>query len=104
MRWVNCLSAVVMAASVTAFADEGQDLFVEKCAMCHREGGMGTMQLSTRFEGEQAWLENRENLNKDFVEFVVRNGLGIMFSISKAEVSDPQLARIADYLSTKPTE
>jgi len=96
--------AMALGASINAVADqetnmsEGEALFVEKCAMCHRAMGMGTWQLEQRYSKEQAWLENRESLPPAFVKHVVRNGLGIMFSISRAEVSDPQLELIADYL------
>ena len=78
---------------------DGAALFNEKCAMCHREMGMGTWQLQRRYDGDQAYLERRSDLTPEFVSYVVRNGLGIMFSISRAEVSDPQLAAISDYLS-----
>lgn len=76
----------------------GKELFEEKCAMCHRDMGMGTMQLMQRYPADQAILENRESLPPEFVEAVVRNGLGIMFSISRAEVSDEQLGKITEYL------
>lgn len=95
------LSAVIsLPSSVYASDDDnGKALFEEKCAMCHRAMGMGTWQLERRVAKDVAWLENREDLNVPFVKHVVRNGLGIMFSISRAEVSDPQLDAIADYLA-----
>jgi len=87
-------------ASFSAFAQpEGEQLFVEKCGMCHRDLGMGTMLLMNRIPREQAKLEDRTDLPAALVKAVVRNGLGNMFSISRAEVSDEQLDQIARYLS-----
>lgn len=91
-------------ASETAKINSGEALFVEKCGMCHRERGMGTLQLARRMPAELAKLEDRNNLNEAYIGFVVRNGLGIMYSISRAEVSDDQLQKIASYLSKKGEE
>jgi mono/diheme cytochrome c family protein len=78
---------------------EGEQLFIEKCGMCHRDLGMGTMLLMNRLPREQAKLEDRTELPSALIKAVVRNGLGNMFSISRAEVSDEQLDKIANYLS-----
>jgi mono/diheme cytochrome c family protein len=78
---------------------EGEQLFIEKCGMCHRDLGMGTLLLMNRIPREQAKLEDRSELPAELVKAVVRNGLGNMFSISRAEVSDEQLEKIASYLS-----
>jgi len=94
------LLPVLALASLTARADsEGERLYVEKCAMCHRAGGMGAGLLSRRYPKGQELLENRTNLSAAFVSQVVRHGLNNMPPLSRAEVSDPQLAAIAAYLS-----
>jgi mono/diheme cytochrome c family protein len=79
---------------------EGEKLFAETCARCHRTGGMGTGILSRRkgIAGE-GLLEKRDDLTISFVETVVRVGTGNMPRISRAEVSNRQLAKIADYLA-----
>ena len=77
----------------------GEELFAEKCGMCHRARGMGTGILGRRMSPEIAELEDREDLQGVYIEAVVRNGLNTMFPISRAEVSDPQLKEIAQYLS-----
>lgn len=77
----------------------GSGLYQEKCAMCHREGGMGFGILARRMAPELASLENREDLQGVYIETVVRNGLGIMFPMSRGEVSDVQLDSIAAYLA-----
>lgn len=93
LLFLSCSSFSALAQS------EGEQLFVEKCGMCHRDLGMGTMLLMNRIPREQAKLEDRAELPAALVKAVVRNGLGNMFSISRAEVSDEQLDQIARYLS-----
>jgi cytochrome c5 len=74
-------------------------LYVEKCSMCHRQMGMGTVVLARRMDPKIAILEDRPNLPAVFVTTVVRQGIGNMPAISRGEVSDDELARIADYLA-----
>ena len=80
-------------------AGPGRDLFTEKCGMCHRSTGMGTGLLSRRYPKGQEQLEARTNLSAAFVTTIVRHGLNNMPPLSRAEVSDPQLATIATYLA-----
>jgi hypothetical protein len=62
---------------------------------------MGTGLLARRYPKDQALLESRLNLEPAFINTVVRHGLGNMPPISRAEVSDEQLAAIVGYLSPK---
>lgn len=78
-------------------SSEGEALYVEKCAMCHREQGMGTGLLARRME--TALLEDRKDLTAEAVIALARTGIGNMPRISRGEVSDEQLAAIAAYLS-----
>ena len=78
-------------------------LYVEKCSMCHRQMGMGTVILARRMEPKVAILEARDDLSEEFITAAARQGIGNMPRISRGEVSDAQLARIAAYL-TKSTE
>jgi hypothetical protein len=50
---------------------------------------------------ELALLENRDDLQGPYIETVMRNGIGIMFPISRGEVSDKQLQTIVSYLAEK---
>jgi mono/diheme cytochrome c family protein len=77
-------------------------LFVEKCGMCHRQMGMGTVILARRMDPAKAMLEKRGDLTEAFVTASVRNGVGNMPRISRGEVSDPQLKVIAEYLTKVP--
>ena len=77
-------------------------LFVEKCGMCHRQMGMGTVILARRMDPKVAMLEARNNLTVEFVTAAARAGIGNMPRISRGEVSNAQLARIAAYLAKMP--
>lgn len=74
------------------------EIFGEKCGMCHRGNGMGSTLLGRRYQGDQAQLENRTDLQAAFIATVVRGGLGVMYPISRGEVSDEQLAKITQHL------
>jgi uncharacterized membrane protein len=87
----------VMQDRSSKSADEA--LFVEKCSMCHRQMGMGTVILARRMPPEKAMLETRDDLSADFVKAAVRQGIGNMPRISRGEVSDEQLGQIAKFLA-----
>jgi mono/diheme cytochrome c family protein len=74
-------------------------LFVEKCGMCHRQMGMGTIILARRMDPAVSMLEARRDLPADFVIQAARAGIGNMPRVSRGEVSDAQLKVIATYLS-----
>jgi len=76
-------------------------LFVEKCGMCHRQMGMGTVLLARRMDPKIARLEARDDLTAAYVSTVVRKGLGNMPRLSRGEISDAQLAAVARYLAKK---
>ena len=73
-------------------------LFVEKCGMCHRQMGMGTVILARRMDRDVAMLEQRDDLSAAFVQEAARAGIGNMPRIQRGEVSDAQLAEISRYL------
>ena len=74
-------------------------LFVEKCGMCHRQMGMGTVILARRMDPKIAMLEARADLTADLITAAARQGIGNMPRISRGEVSDTQLAEITSYLT-----
>jgi cytochrome c5 len=75
-----------------------QALFVQKCSMCHREMGMGTVILARRQPADRAILERREDLTPEYIRVAVRTGLGNMPRIPRGEVSDEQLDAIIRHL------
>ena len=77
----------------------GKQLFQHKCAMCHAAVGMGTGLLARRMKPEVAQLEAREDLPAAYVERAARIGVLNMPPITRGDVSDAQLASIAQYLS-----
>jgi len=91
------LAPTVLAAG--APTEHGAALFAEKCAMCHRVMGMGTVLLSRRRDPATAPLEKRTDLTAEFVMAAARAGLGNMPRISRGEVSDADLAVIAAWLA-----
>ncbi len=87
-------------AAQAAEAGQGKTLFSERCGMCHQTNGMGVGILSRRpGDASKGLLEQREDLSAAVIRVVVRTGIGNMPRISRGEVSDPQLAAIAEYLS-----
>ena len=89
------------AIQVRTSASPQEALFVEKCSMCHRQRGMGTVILARRMDPAKAQLERRDDLTPAFISAVVRAGAGNMPRITRGEVSDEQLAVIAGYLSRR---
>ena len=81
-------------------ATGGEKLYVEKCAMCHAANGMGSGLLARRGKGFEPDLEKRTDIAKDYVILAARRGIGNMPQIPKGEVSDAELAQIADYLAS----
>jgi cytochrome c len=84
----------VMQDRSSRSADER--LYVEKCSMCHRQMGMGTVILARRMDPKLARLEARSDLTTEYITAAARQGIGNMPRIPRGEVSD---ARIAAYLN-----
>src|SRR5690606_36049771 len=84
-----------------SYTSEAEALYVEKCSMCHRQMGMGTVLLARRVDPAQAQLEDRQGLTATFVKLAARRGIGNMPAIPPGEVSDEQLEIIAEYLASE---
>ncbi|MFC2953897.1 c-type cytochrome [Marinicaulis aureus] len=89
----------VMPVTSQAPAGSGKALFERSCAMCHRDMGMGTGLLARRVD--VAKLEDRSDLNADYIIQAARIGIGNMPVITRGEVSDEELQAIADYLTSE---
>ncbi len=92
---LSCL----LSLSVRAADLDGRQLFAQKCAMCHGPVGMGTGLLARRMKPEAAPLEKRDDLSATYVTRAARVGVLNMPPITRGDVSDEQLASIAQYLS-----
>lgn len=89
--------AAAATAETQAGAD-GRELYLARCGGCHLEGGFGTRVLERRVVEGQAMLERRETLPAVMVVSAVRLGIGSMPQMRPAEISDADLAAIAQYL------
>jgi len=107
MKKSSILASILLCSCVAQAEDNwvslekttSQELFKEKCGMCHGDVmGMGTGILARRMDPEIALLEKRDDLQGPFIENVVRSGFGVMFPMSRGEVSDVQLQSIIGYL------
>jgi mono/diheme cytochrome c family protein len=98
---ILALAAVsVSATAMAADAPQGKALFTTRCGMCHQTNGMGVSILSRRpADASKGLLEARDDLSAEFVYVVARVGTGNMPRISRAEVSDDELRKVALYLS-----
>lgn len=78
----------------------GAQVYARWCSDCHSTPmSPGSMALQRRYQGTvPAILDQRSNLSPAFVSVVVRRGMGFMPSFRKTEISDAELARVADYL------
>lgn len=90
-------SQVVMFGAGSS--QEGERLYGEKCAFCHAGRNTGTIMLGRRLDPATAELHKRTDLQADYVKAVVRNGLVNMPPLSRVEVSDEELDRIAAWLA-----
>lgn len=85
---------------------QGKEIFDLWCAGCHAavpEGApqlAGTGSLQRKYEGElPAALEERTDLNADYLAFLVRNGSKSMPQTRKTEINDAQLKALIEYLT-----
>jgi mono/diheme cytochrome c family protein len=106
--WRTMPSTVLMALTFSAFAASafaadaaaGKTLYTQRCGMCHQGIGMAVGILARRpNDASKGFLEQRADLSSAFIRTVVRTGINNMPRITRAEVSDAELASIADYLA-----
>jgi mono/diheme cytochrome c family protein len=97
-----CALAAAGASESSVAAEElnGKALFHQRCGMCHQTIGMAVNLLARRpGDTSKGLLEERKDLSAEFVFTVARTGIGNMPRISRGEVSDPEMAAIAQYLA-----
>jgi len=87
------------AASMVRGPQDGEGLFKARCGYCHLAGGTGTMMLERRLGKDKALLAERTDLDADYVKAVARHGLNSMPTITRVEVTDAELNRIAAFLA-----
>jgi mono/diheme cytochrome c family protein len=100
-RLALLLVLVPVSAPAKQTPADGRAAFTEKCAMCHRGRGMGSVLLARRMDPAVADLEKRTDLDPAAVKAAVRGGVGNMPRISRGELSDAELDAIAAYLTRR---
>ncbi|MBB4199845.1 hypothetical protein CCR94_15515 [Rhodoblastus sphagnicola] len=85
-------------------AAAGGKIFGKWCGDCHSTpGGSGSQALQRKYRGDiPDILEQRTDLNPDYVRHVVRHGVSFMPSFRKTEISDADLSLVATYLAPSP--
>jgi mono/diheme cytochrome c family protein len=100
MRHLVLIAAASLVSIAAQAADpDGKQLYHQKCAMCHGPVGMGTGLLARRMKPEVAQLEMRDDHSAAYVERAARIGILNMPPITRGDVTDAQLASIAQYLA-----
>lgn len=100
------LAAGALAASNAQAADArpaltGAEVFAKNCSYCHAPGDehAGTRQLRDTRGDEFAVLQQRTDLQTDYVETIVRHGLNAMPPFKPTAITDDELDRLAKYLA-----
>lgn len=88
-------------AALTARQLEGQRLYQATCHYCHAPGGWGARDLARRLGAERAVLLERADLDPHYIRFVVRHGLNSMPAYTPTDLSERQIACVADYLTRR---
>lgn len=80
--------------------DTGEEVYAYWCAACHMAGKPGSVAVML-LRGDQmpTDLADSENLDADYVRYLVRNGQSAMPHFRQTQVSDAQLDLLADYLA-----
>ena len=89
--------------------ETGRAVFDQWCWECHGKDnphGSGTWSMRKRDGNARSpYLEDRSDLNYEYVAFVVRNGQLFMPSFRYTEISDEELVALSAYLDKgKPKE
>lgn len=104
--WVAALAvAGILATGGVESADTpaGKAIFDRNCAACHAAGSghPGTERLSQLRGPSKAVLEQRTDLDPVYIRVVVRQGLVEMAPWRPTEISDAELAQLAQYLGRR---
>jgi len=90
-----------MTMADDALIEQGKGIFQYWCTPCHGDGPEypGTVALAAKYKNQiPALLDQRTDMNGEFVKTFVRNGISIMPFFRKTEISDADLEAIVAYL------
>jgi len=97
-----CFVATAMARprdDSTQKIEEGKRLFHARCGYCHLAGGTGTIMLGRRLGKDRSLLEERTDLNVEYIKKITRVGINGMPPHNRIELPDSELDLIATYLT-----
>ena len=88
------------AENISPAQADGRKLYSVHCIYCHGAGPgrAGTAALARRVGKDRSVLEARDNLDRAYVQYVVRHGLNAMLPLRRTELTDAELGRIIDWL------
>lgn len=95
------LAAGAVQAADKATIERGQSVYRQWCISCHGPGQHtpGTMALFFKYEGKvPPMLEHRADLTAEVLRVFVRQGVSVMPSFRKTEISDADVDAIGAYL------
>ena len=97
---VEITTPATVTASVAVDTAAGRQAYLQYCGHCHDagEGHPGTMRLAVRIDADHAVLLGRSDLAPEYVQYVVRNGLGMMPPFRPTEISDAALHHLAGFV------
>ena len=99
--WVCAIAALSSSGTAVSAEPAGKAVYEKWCLPCHRSGQVGAVQLQLKYNGAvSAVLTERTDIQPALVRVVVRNGLAVMPSFRKTEISDAELDALATYLSS----
>lgn len=90
------------SSTSSAPAQTGEQVYARWCVHCHDagRGNPGTQSLQVKYRGSvPAVLLERTDLTSDAVAVFVRQGVLSMPPFRKTEITDAELALLADYVS-----
>jgi (+)-pinoresinol hydroxylase len=105
---VGVAGAATVAPALAADAGHGHAVFLKWCAPCHGPGignngapmKPGTYALLAKYNNSlPPLIEERTDLQPDFIKVVVRNGITIMPFSRKTEISDRDLDDLVAWLT-----
>lgn len=90
--------------AVAADTPPGKAVFDRNCAVCHAPGPghPGTQRLAELRGAARAALEERTDLDPDYIRVVVRHGLVEMPPWRPIELDDAALTQLVQYLARGP--
>jgi 4-cresol dehydrogenase (hydroxylating) cytochrome subunit len=95
---VSALAALAMQAAAAEMT--GKEVFDHYCTYCHGSAdGPGTMQLGRTRGKDKAFLTERKDLPREYIESVVRHGLRAMPPFAPSDLTDAKLKALAAFLA-----